>query len=63
MPAELHIDLNRLKQLSAEAIIADDGEVRHLRDCEECQEVLRSLVKERQARLDSTSPESTRRSA
>ena len=64
MPDTPHIDTERLRELSREAVIADDEEVRHLRNCEECQEELRSFVKERQAaRTDSTSQESTKKSA
>ena len=42
-----HISLARMMQLRAEAVIVDETEAGHIRDCDECRTLLRRLAKER----------------
>jgi hypothetical protein len=64
MVGEPHIEPQRLEELSRAAIIADEAEVRHLRNCVQCQELLRFFVQElRNARIDPTSREASKRPA
>ena len=42
-----HIDNNRLKQVVAEEAMLSPTEIEHLKDCEECLELIRLLVRNR----------------
>jgi hypothetical protein len=63
MSVEDHIRVTRLEQLSREAIIAVDEEVRHLRVCEECQTLLRILVNQHRATRYASTPVPDKKSA
>ena len=47
VPIMEHIAVARLMQLCAEAIVQDEREAEHLRECQECRMLLRKFAEER----------------
>jgi hypothetical protein len=54
-PADLHISLARLKELSGEGVLSDQTECAHLKTCEVCRSQLKALARDyHQRSLDET---------